>query len=57
MERGSLIRIRVLCELLARALEEVDDEELWSPGLADELRALAHRATAELDQFVDLGCG
>jgi hypothetical protein len=57
VERGSLIRIRVLCELLAKALEEVDDPELCSPELPPELRALAHRATAELDQFADLGCG
>jgi hypothetical protein len=57
VERGSLIRIRVLCELLARALEGMDDEALCSPELLDELRALGRRATTELDQFADLGCG
>jgi hypothetical protein len=57
VERGSLIRIRVLAELLAKALEGVDDEELCPRELLNELRALAHRATTELDQFADLGCG
>jgi hypothetical protein len=50
VERGSLIRIRVLCELLAKTLEGVDDGAFRSPELLDELRALANRATEELDQ-------
>jgi hypothetical protein len=50
VERGSLIRIRVLCELLIRTLEEADDATLSSPELSDELRTLADRATEELDQ-------
>lgn len=49
MERGSLIRIRVLCELLAKVLEGVEDGAFWSPELVDELRALGDLATAELD--------
>jgi hypothetical protein len=57
VDRGSLIRVRVLCELLVKTLDGMDDAELTSPELLDELRALAHRAAEELDQFADLGCG
>jgi hypothetical protein len=50
VERGSLIRIRVLCELLVKTLEGVEDRAFRSPELLDELRRLANRATEELDQ-------
>ena len=55
VERGSLIRIRVLCELLAQTLEGLDDGAFKSPELLGELRGLASRATGELDQFGDFG--
>jgi hypothetical protein len=55
MEPDSLIRVRVLCDLLAQTLEELDDEAYKSPQLLDELRALAARAAHELDQPGDAG--
>jgi hypothetical protein len=47
----SLIRVRVLSDLLAKALEEEEAESFRSPQLLDELRALVERADAELDQL------
>ena len=55
VERGSLIRIRVLCELLAQTLEGLEDGAFKSSELLDELRALANRATEELDQLGGFG--
>jgi hypothetical protein len=54
-ERGSLIRIRVLCELLAQTLEGLEDGALKSVELLGELRALANRATEELDHCGGFG--
>jgi hypothetical protein len=51
----ALIRVRVLSELLAKTLEEEDAEPLRSSQLLDELRALAERAGAELDQLREPG--
>lgn len=51
----SLIRVRVLSDLLAKTLEEDDVEPFRSPQLLDELRALTERADAELDQLRDPG--
>jgi hypothetical protein len=53
VERDSLIRVCVLCDLLAKTLEGSDDETLGSSQLLDELRALAERAAAELDQLAE----
>jgi hypothetical protein len=51
----SLIRVRVLSDLLAKTLEEDDAEAFRSPQLLDELRALVERADAELDQLREPG--
>lgn len=55
VERGSLIRIRVLCELLVQTLEGMDDGAFKSLHLVDELRGLANRATEGLDQLGGFG--
>ena len=55
MKPDSLIRVRVLSDLLAKALEEEDAESFRSPQLLDELRALAQRADAALDQLREAG--
>jgi hypothetical protein len=55
VERGSLIRVRALCDLLVQTLEGLDDEALKSAQLLEELRALGSRAAQELDQLEDLG--
>jgi hypothetical protein len=49
MQLNSLIRIRVLSNLLAEALDEVDVEGFASPQLQDELREIGRRAAVELD--------
>jgi hypothetical protein len=46
----TLIRVRVLSDLLATTLEEEDAEGFRSPQLLDELRALVEKADTELDQ-------
>ena len=51
MKPDSLIRVRVLSDLLAKGLEEEEAESFRSPQLLDELRALVERANAELDQL------
>jgi hypothetical protein len=51
----SLIRVRVLSELLAKTLEEEGAEAFRSPQLLDELRVLVERADAELDQLREPG--
>ncbi|HEU5405078.1 MAG TPA: hypothetical protein VFU52_03270 [Gaiellaceae bacterium] len=55
MKPDSLIRVRVLSDLLAKTLEEDDVEPFRSPQLLDELRALTDRADAELDQLREPG--
>lgn len=55
MDRGSLIRVRVLCELLVQTLEGLEDGALKSVELLGELRALANRATEELDHCGGFG--
>lgn len=55
MKPDSLIRVRVLSDLLAKTLEEDDVEPFRSPQLLDELRALTERADAELDQLREPG--
>ena len=55
VERGSLIRIRVLCDLLAQTLAGLEDGAFKPLHLVDELRALADRATEELDQLSGFG--
>lgn len=56
MERDSLIRVCVLCELLVTTLDELDDDGAYgSPQLLDELRALAGRASEALGQLGELG--
>ena len=55
MERASLIRVRALCDLLVQTLEGLDDEDLKSAQLLEELRALGSRVAQELDQLEDLG--
>ena len=51
----SLIRVRVLSELLAKTLEEEGAEAYRSPQLLDALRVLVERADAELDQLREPG--
>ncbi len=55
MKPDSLIRVRVLSELLAKTLEEEGAEAYRSPQLLDALRVLVERADAELDQLREPG--
>ncbi|HJU37586.1 MAG TPA: hypothetical protein VJ716_09240 [Gaiellaceae bacterium] len=55
MEADSLIRVSVLCDLLAQTLDAVDDEGFKSPQFLDELRALRDRAAEELAQLGESG--
>jgi hypothetical protein len=49
--RDPLIRVVVLSNLLAKALEELDDGRFTSSKLLAELRDVGSRATEELNQF------
>jgi hypothetical protein len=51
----SLIRVRVLSDLLAKTLEEDDAESFRSPQLVDELRVLVEKADAEIVQLRESG--
>jgi len=55
MEPDSLIRVSVLCDLLAQTLDGLDDEAFKSPQLLDELRALGNHAAQELGQLGEPG--
>jgi hypothetical protein len=49
--RDPLIRVVVLSNLLAKALEELDDGRFTSSQLLAELRDVGSRATEELNQL------
>ena len=51
MKRDPLIRVRVLCNLLIEALDELDADGFSSPQLVDQLREVGNRAAEELDQL------
>jgi hypothetical protein len=50
MRRGPspLIQVAALGQMLAEALEQLDDEEIASEALLADLRDMCQRATAEL---------
>jgi hypothetical protein len=51
LERDALIRVLVLSNLLAKALEELDDGRFTSSQLLAQLRDVGSRATDQLDQL------
>jgi hypothetical protein len=50
MDHNPLIRVRVLCNLLVEALEELDASAFSSPQLLNQLREVGTRAAEELNQ-------
>lgn len=51
LERDALLRVVVLSNMLAKALEELDDGRFTSSQLLAELRDVGSRAADELDQL------
>lgn len=50
VEHNLLIRVRVLCNLLVKALEEPEADAFSSPQLLEQLREVGTRAGGELAQ-------
>jgi hypothetical protein len=50
VDRDALIRVEVLSNLLAKALEELDDGRFTSSPLLAQLREVGDHAAEELDQ-------
>jgi hypothetical protein len=49
LESDALIRVAVLSEMLAKALEELDDGRFTSSQFLAQLREVGNRANQELD--------